>query len=345
MSTTKHTPGKGLMQTALLFCDDVPAPLGPRNDLLPLDGRPLLQRAVETLVRAGVSHINVLAASGGDAVRAFLGDGERWGVTLSYLQRRDDERIADLARRSGITAEQRYLLASAASVPLFDRERAQNLAGLSYAGGAWVWQQAGRERWTGWAGVAGSWLLTSHAPADSTGLASAIMGSSTVIRFVVERPLQCARPVDLLAAHRAVLDSAGSERGPGRGSRIHPSARLLGPVSIGRNVQIGPRAVVGPHASIGDDAILAADTAVADAIVAPGTYVGRGLELRHGIACGERYANARLDVVLELREPELLSAAGPDAPARGLRRRAGAALSAAASAATAALRGPRPINQ
>jgi MurNAc alpha-1-phosphate uridylyltransferase len=52
--------------------------------LLQVAGMPLIQYHVEALANAGVQHLVVNHAHLGEQIVAFLGSGERWGVSITY---------------------------------------------------------------------------------------------------------------------------------------------------------------------------------------------------------------------------------------------------------------------
>jgi MurNAc alpha-1-phosphate uridylyltransferase len=52
--------------------------------LLEVGGKPLIQYHVEALARAGMVNLVVNHAHLGEQIEAFLGDGSRWGVSISY---------------------------------------------------------------------------------------------------------------------------------------------------------------------------------------------------------------------------------------------------------------------
>ncbi len=58
--------------------DHIPKPL------LEVGGRPLIQYHVEALARAGIVDLVVNHAHLGEQIEAFLGDGSRWGVSITY---------------------------------------------------------------------------------------------------------------------------------------------------------------------------------------------------------------------------------------------------------------------
>lgn len=56
------------------------------KQLIPIGGKPNLFYAIEDLQAAGITDIGVvISPETGDEVRAALGSGERWGVSLSYI--------------------------------------------------------------------------------------------------------------------------------------------------------------------------------------------------------------------------------------------------------------------
>jgi bifunctional N-acetylglucosamine-1-phosphate-uridyltransferase/glucosamine-1-phosphate-acetyltransferase GlmU-like protein len=86
---------------------------------------------------------------------------------------------------------------------------------------------------------------------------------------------------------------AGDRIAIGRGTRIHPTAVIEGPVWIGRNVEIRPGAYIRGGAWIGDGAIVGANTEIKCAILLPGAHaphlnyvgdsiLGRGVNLGAG---------------------------------------------------------------
>ena len=84
---------------------------------------------------------------------------------------------------------------------------------------------------------------------------------------------------------------AGDRIAIGRGTRIHPTAVIEGPVWIGRDVEIRPGAYIRGGAWIGDRCVVGANTEIKCAILLPGAhaphlnYVGDSI-LGHGVNLG-----------------------------------------------------------
>lgn len=69
--------------------------------MIEVQGKPILQRIIEGLHAAGVSNFLVIVGYRADAVRQFLGDGTRFGVSLSYATQMEQDgtgKVVELAR-------------------------------------------------------------------------------------------------------------------------------------------------------------------------------------------------------------------------------------------------------
>jgi lipopolysaccharide/colanic/teichoic acid biosynthesis glycosyltransferase len=95
---------------------------------------------------------------------------------------------------------------------------------------------------------------------------------------------------------RVVLESAGREKGgeapaervlAGKGCRIHPSARIIGPVVLQDEVEVEEGAtIVGPTA-IGAGSSVGRGAIVAQCLVGRGSQVAAGTNVRHRVLFGE----------------------------------------------------------
>ena len=83
--------------------------------------------------------------------------------------------------------------------------------------------------------------------------------------------------IDALAG-KAHVEMPGIQTAPGiwqgEGCQIHPEARLIAPIVLGRNVSIDAGATVGPDTSIGDSSIVAKSAQVSRTEAWHGTYFG-----------------------------------------------------------------------
>lgn len=90
--------------TTVLLADRDGSALGPLADktvpaLLPVRGAPILERALEALVAAGVRTALVVVGPRRTEIEKRFGKGIRWGIALEYVRREDDETTGAVLRR------------------------------------------------------------------------------------------------------------------------------------------------------------------------------------------------------------------------------------------------------
>jgi hypothetical protein len=90
--------------TTVLLADRDGRALGPLADktipaLLPLRGAPILERALEALVAAGVRSALVVVGPRRTEIEKRFGKGIRWGIALEYVRREEEETTGAVLRR------------------------------------------------------------------------------------------------------------------------------------------------------------------------------------------------------------------------------------------------------
>jgi len=104
------------------------------------------------------------------------------------------------------------------------------------------------------------------------------------------------KPEDLLEANQLILQDLKSYNngivedtavitncvGVGKGTIIHKSTTIRGPVLIGENAEIGPNSYIGPYTSIGDQ-VQILNTEIENSIVMNGAHIDCGKRIRDSI--------------------------------------------------------------
>ena len=79
--------------------------------MVPLLGKPLLERQVECLTKNGVRDIVMVVGHLGEVIEKYFGDGSRWGVTIRYFAEEEPLGTAGaLPRMAEMLAEEFLLL-------------------------------------------------------------------------------------------------------------------------------------------------------------------------------------------------------------------------------------------
>jgi NDP-sugar pyrophosphorylase family protein len=287
-------------------------------ELLPVLNRPLLQRVVEVCAQGGITDFHIILSHEPQAAEELLGNGERWGVSMTYHLARDPEHPYAALPRALEGADSLVLLAHADSLPVLDPSVWE--AGPDAAPSIHVFEKDGKTEWTGWALLAPS--DCARIPADASRQEAgefllALAEEGTTLVPTSQPPLSCRNYADLLHANALLLGGKrpdlhleAREADPGvricRNVSLHPTARIHPPIYIGENCRIGSRCELGPDVVIGNGCVLDDGAIVQNSVVLAGTYVGEGLELDGVVVEHNRLANAELGVELAMADEFLL---------------------------------------
>src|SRR3954452_25555109 len=55
------------------------------KQLVPVANKPILFYGLEAIAAAGITEVGMIVGDTADEIRAAVGDGERWGVRVTYL--------------------------------------------------------------------------------------------------------------------------------------------------------------------------------------------------------------------------------------------------------------------
>ncbi len=273
--------------------------------LVRLVDRPFLQHVIEQLAGQGFRTFDLVLCHRPGAIEDLVGDGQRWGVTLRTHLVRDPYHPYAALRAVGLAEADSPVLVGHA-----DRLVPARLVPAVAGPAAPVYVTAGADagaaaRFTGWA-----WLDPADAarlPLDGSeaDIAAALLDGAAGRTVAVPEPLHVRDYAGILAAHRAVLEGrvpdlllTGREVEPGvwlsRNVRLPPTVRVVPPVFIGEDVSIAPGVTLGPAAVVGHDCVVDEGSALVSAVVAPGSYVGPGLDLHDVLVDRNRLINVRL---------------------------------------------------
>lgn len=292
--------------------EDIPVSRDCPACLLPYGPTTFVERCIAQLAQAGIRRIHLVASMRPDLLRQALGDGEMWGVRLTWHLVKDDSEAPGVLRQLRLGPRQRVLVGQAHRVlcaAALDKLLATDLKACSL-------DDQGQRRWSGWMSMPARALRALNERAAGETFESAVRRSAGPWLLLQPGESDTAdSAAGLLAAQAAALraDLSDSLADPAirmpwgsmspRAS-VSPSARITGPAWIGPGCIVGPRAELGPDSVLTRDVIVSADSRLADALVLPETIVGKRLDLRGVIANGCSVQHVALCGRLELRESD-----------------------------------------
>ena len=282
--------------------------------LLPMGRGTVLENWMARLAGAGVRVVHVVASAGVTRVREVVGDGGRWGVAATVHGVAGEEAAATAFRR--IDAD-RVLLADCAC-----DAGGEDVAAMAARTDSRTLRSAD--------GVASCVAVVSGSQLRSLAdVARSDVPSELAKRFatLASEVRRLDAPADLIAANRRLLrtddslfrDGDADRVRFGRNVRLHPTARVVGPVVIGDDVTVGAGVELGPEAVVGRGVVLDDGAVVRRAVIGDRSYVGAGLAVSESVVAGRRVANPALGTTVAVEDRRLLDALGR----RSVRRRSG----------------------
>jgi glucose-1-phosphate thymidylyltransferase len=81
------------------------------KQLVPVGNKPVLFRVIEALVEAGITDIGIVVGDTGPEIKAAVGDGDRFGANITYIQQQAPLGLADGVRVSqSFLGDQRFVM-------------------------------------------------------------------------------------------------------------------------------------------------------------------------------------------------------------------------------------------
>ncbi|MCL1139548.1 sugar phosphate nucleotidyltransferase [Shewanella pneumatophori] len=81
--------------------------------LLPVSNKSVIEYTLEDLAEAGVKQVKLVVSNQVSQLKALIGSGERWGLSVDYFLSRDQELASEVLKRMSLDKSQSILLARA----------------------------------------------------------------------------------------------------------------------------------------------------------------------------------------------------------------------------------------
>lgn len=282
--------------------------------LLPIANKPVVAHLLELLARSDVRQVVMAVSHMPYETESYCGRGERWGLDISYCLVKEGMGLSPVLKRAWSQIQDDVLilpgnivtdLSISGLVAGHEAHRADFTFSLVRAKGQndHVVSMAHEHPEAGgaWGPVVLSADAATRAMAlpdvrDLTGIAHGLQGQGrdgavydsgfnvkaieSVDDYLAANGLALRETFDGL-----ILPGEAASTGirVGLRTRIHPSCRLIGPVSLGNHCCIGPDAVIGPDSVIGENVVIDQGAVVENSVILANTYVGSHTEVKNAV--------------------------------------------------------------
>jgi mannose-1-phosphate guanylyltransferase len=296
--------------------------------MLPLVDRPFVQHVIEFLAEQGVREFDLVLSHLPEVVEHHLGDGSRWGCRFTYHLARVPSRPYGVLRHLRLDRQSpaRLLFGHADCLPAV---RLCAKAGREVATDTWLFTARQPRRrgvpggWTGWGVMSASELQAIPPDMQEEDLPEYLLTALAKKADLRElnRFLSVKTPAEMLATQRAVLDRhvpglmlQARQKHAGvwvsSRARVSSTAELCPPVFVGADCLVGCGARLGPHVAVGAGCILDGRCCLTNAVVLPGTFVGKGVVLEGAVVDRDLAVNARDNSFTTFSDPLILGSVG-----------------------------------
>ncbi len=239
--------------------------------MLPIGGKPVIEHLLENVSTVPHARMTLVASRGVNALRQFVGSGERWGLDIDLMSSRPNEPVSSLKRRQPSLFNGKTLIVSA------DRLYTENLAE----------QDA---------------VLALLDSADDTPHGAHVIGEPA---YTIENHKQFLE-LNLQAASGAIeqVNLRGRERGlgltTGYRTQVDPRSVRLGQTHAGNHCRVDKSAQMHGTVVLNSSVVIDRNTHVEDSVVLENTYVGEHLNLKRCVISGRYIIRVDDNVVVKL---------------------------------------------
>jgi carbonic anhydrase/acetyltransferase-like protein (isoleucine patch superfamily) len=262
---------------------------------LPIMGKAFVQHLFEYIERLGFDTIALYLSSYADEIEHFIGDGERWGVSISYQLVKKTVSVKDRLKNSNfLSPNEFFLYCTTENLPLITKDvlAEKPLTLLSNDSDHFD---------TGW-----RWGTVETLSDDNHNINIEI---DTISIRNGEAYLQSLRKMLSHKGKNLIVFGKEIREGVwiGPGSKIPTACTLVPPVFISSQVSLGAGAIIGPNVELGKGSIVDSDSYVTNSSILTGSYIGKNLDVKKCIVNQNQILHVELSTVYTAADDILLS--------------------------------------
>ena len=267
----------------------VPAPF------LPLMGKVFVQHLFEYIERLGFTTIAIYLSAYADELEQFLGDGERWGISITYQLVKKSVSVKNRLKTSNFLADNEFFLyCTAQSLPFITKDILADKPLSLLSNDAEPFD-------TGWRWGTVETLF------DETHNTNVAVDSLSIRNG--KTYIQSLRKIFSLKGKNLIILGKELREGVwiGPGTKVSDTCTLIPPVFISSQVSIGTGTIIGPNVELGKGSIVDSDSYITDSSILTGSYIGKNLDVKKCIVNQNQLLNVELSTVYTASDDILLS--------------------------------------
>lgn len=269
--------------------------------LLKFANKPLLEYYLDYFILAGVKEVRIVMEEPSSQVEAFIEDGSRWGIQVSYGLSRPGDSLRTVFQKNGSYCKnQELLIIEGFHFIHYDRMKPE-LFQIKTGENSWVSScETGR-------------IIHVNKEDATSSLEEKLKPALSPIDLVpiqnINHYFQISQKVIREWNKEFVLPGYNNEEGVyiGINVELSPNTRIEKPVILGDNTQFKKLSILGPGAIVGDNVIIDNSTQVENSIIYGNSYVGSDLEIINKIIYRNTLISPQDDSVIHLNDRYLIS--------------------------------------
>ena len=266
--------------------------------LLPITGKPLIEHTLESVARLSPDSTTIVASRGLNALRDFIGSGERWGLVIDVVSSRPNESIAKLHSNNERLFSDDTLIIECNRVRNFSyQDFISAIESSEKNSNSYTVQLDGAD--------AGLHYLRKPNSSSGSALKLEIISLEGATSYPLNTPLDYHTINMLIAAGQVpTITTRGRERSLGLTTgfmtRIHPRSIKAGRVHAGNNCRVHPSCSLSGSVVLNNGVVVDRNTSIENSVILDRTFVGENLEIKNAILFGDLLIRVDTGAVVEV---------------------------------------------
>lgn len=274
--------------------------------LLSVGGKPIIEHTLESVARFSPTKTTIVASRGLNALRQYIGSGERWGLVIDVISSRPDESLTRLKLNNKKLFNNDLLVIECNKIRAF--AFSDFLAAIEKS-------EIESNEFSARSNGQSCGLHYYKENCSTIDAASSAIEMQDTATYPITTPVEY-HHINMLVAAGEVPTIAvrGRERSLGLTTgfmtRIHPRVLKSGRVHAGNNCRVHPSCSLSGNVVLNSGVVIDRNSTVENSLILDRTFVGENLEIRNSILSGGLIIRVDTGAVVEVTDRFLMAPLG-----------------------------------